>query len=154
MPAFGYMLLLNENVHQYLTVKYDGWLLTFLPNVWRIWFLFYGSFFLATATIVYSIFCPPEVKQYSSAFEMTEAEAKQSLNISHADLIQDRVKWLNDQMPLWMFPYFHAADLNFELPISKRVNQIDHLSAYYIHLWMILDIWHRGVRCTLTSSMP
>ena len=24
MPAFGYILLLNENVHHFLTVKYDG----------------------------------------------------------------------------------------------------------------------------------
>ena len=52
MPAFGYMLLLNDQVHQYLTIKYDGWLLKYLPNVWRIWLLFYGSFFLATATIL------------------------------------------------------------------------------------------------------
>ena len=49
MPAFGYMLLLNDNVHQYLTIKYDGWLLHYLPSVWRIWFLFYGSFLLAAA---------------------------------------------------------------------------------------------------------
>lgn len=27
MPAFGYILLLNENFHQYLTIKYDAWLL-------------------------------------------------------------------------------------------------------------------------------
>ena len=41
MPAFGYILLLNENVHQYLTIKYDGWLLHYLPSVWRVWLLFY-----------------------------------------------------------------------------------------------------------------
>jgi len=34
MPAFGYMLLLNENVHQYITIKYDGWLLHHLPSTW------------------------------------------------------------------------------------------------------------------------
>jgi hypothetical protein len=32
MPAFGYILLLNENIHQYLTIKYDGWLLNYLPS--------------------------------------------------------------------------------------------------------------------------
>jgi len=56
MPAFGYMLLLNENVHAYLTIKYDGWILSYLPNVWRIWLLFYGSFFIAFATILYGWF--------------------------------------------------------------------------------------------------
>jgi hypothetical protein len=30
MPAFGYILLLNEHVHQYLTVKYDGLLLLYV----------------------------------------------------------------------------------------------------------------------------
>jgi hypothetical protein len=69
MPAFGYMLLLNDNVHRYLTIKYDGWLLNYLPSIWRIWFLFYGSFFLAAATIVYSYFCPISIKHYRSPYE-------------------------------------------------------------------------------------
>ena len=80
MPAFGYMLLLNENIHQYLTVKYDGWVFSHLhvASVWRIWMLFYGSFLLALATIVYGYFCPDEVKRYASAFEMADGETKAS----------------------------------------------------------------------------
>src|SRR5262245_55147275 len=72
MPAFGYMLLLNEDVHQYLIIKYDGWLLNYLPSTWRIWLLFYGSFFLAIASILYSICCPREIKLYRSAYEMSD----------------------------------------------------------------------------------
>jgi len=33
MPAFGYMPLLNDNVHQYLTIKYDVWLLRYLNDI-------------------------------------------------------------------------------------------------------------------------
>ena len=76
MPAFGYMLLLNDNVHQYLTIKYDGVLLNYLPNVWRIWLLFYGSFLVALATLLYSYFCPPDVKRYGSPYEKANAEAE------------------------------------------------------------------------------
>jgi hypothetical protein len=84
MPAFGYMLLLNEQVHQYLTIEYDGWLLNYLPDVWRIWLLFYGSFFLAAATILYSAFCPQEVKRYSSAFEMADVEGNHQVTMNQA----------------------------------------------------------------------
>lgn len=74
MPAFGYMLLLNDNVHQYLTIKYDGWLLSYLPSVWRIWLLFYGSFLLALATILYSTFCSPDIKRYETPYAKADAE--------------------------------------------------------------------------------
>lgn len=99
MPALGYMLLLNEQVHQYLTIKYDGWLRHYLPNVWRIWLLFYGSFFLAAATILYSIFCPPEVKRYSSAFEMADGEAKHQYNLNQSALVQREAKRIYEGMP-------------------------------------------------------
>jgi hypothetical protein len=75
MPAFGYMLLLNDNVHQYLTIKYDGWLLNYLPSVWRIWLLFYGSFLLALATVLYGTFCHPDLKRYGTPYEKADAES-------------------------------------------------------------------------------
>src|SRR5882724_1728805 len=149
MPAFGYMLLLNENVHQYLTIKYDGWLLNFLPNVWRIWLLFYGSFFLAAATILYTMFCPPEVKAYQNGYAMAELEAKHYLNMNEAQLIQNRVKWLYDNMPRWMFSYFDSSGLNFKTSLTGFTNPTGYLSQFFIHQWMILDMWHRGLRCGL-----
>lgn len=76
MPAFGYMLLLNDNVHQFLTLKYDGWLLHYLPKVWRIWLLFYGSFLLALATVLYGTFCHPDLKRYSTPYEKADAESE------------------------------------------------------------------------------
>jgi hypothetical protein len=81
MPAFGYMLLLNENVHQYMTIKYDGWLLKYLPSVWRIWFLFYGSFFLSIATILFNYFGHPDFKRYETPYQKSEAESEQVLRM-------------------------------------------------------------------------
>lgn len=147
MPAFGYMLLLNENIHQYLTIKYDGWLLNYLPNVWRIWFLFYGSFFVALATILYSIYCPPEVKDYANAFDMAETEAKHQISLRQAEVVRDRLKRLWDNMPKWMFPYFDLNSINLEGSPYDRADPIGHLANMCLVQWMILDMWHRGLRC-------
>jgi hypothetical protein len=75
MPAFGYLLIISEKVQQYLTVKHDWWLSSF--PLWRVWMLFYGSFFLAAGSILFSLFCKPEIKYYGSAFEMATAERNQ-----------------------------------------------------------------------------
>jgi hypothetical protein len=48
--GLGYIPLLNDNVRQYLMIKVDGWLLQYLPSIWRVWLLFYGTFFLARAS--------------------------------------------------------------------------------------------------------
>lgn len=85
MPAFGYILLLNENVHHFLTVKYDGLLLQYLPALWRIWLLFYGSFALAIGTILYSFFCPQEVKRYQSSFEMADRETDHQVDMGQLE---------------------------------------------------------------------
>lgn len=130
MPAFGYMLLLNQQAHQYLTIKYDGWLLNYLPNVWRIWLLFYGSFFLAAATILYSAFCPQEVKRYMSAFEMADAEAKHQYNLSQSSLVQHEVRKIYLEMAPWMVSYFDMEGMNHEADVSTFANPEAHLSKY------------------------
>ena len=87
MPAFGYMLLLNDKIHQYLTIKYDGRLLDYLPSIWRIELLFYGSFLLAIATIVYAVTCPLEIKRYNSEFDMADAEAEHIQNLGRHSIL-------------------------------------------------------------------
>lgn len=149
MPAFGYMLLLNDNVHQYLTIKFDGRLLEYLPNVWRIWLLFYGSFFLAAATILYSIFWPPEVKRYSSAFEMADGEAKHQYNINQSTLVQDRAKKLYTDMPRWMYSYFDREGINFDANTRSLVEPAAYLSKLLVLQWSIQNMGRRGLRIFL-----
>lgn len=132
MPAFGYMLLLNDQVHQYLTIKYGGWLLKYLPDVWRIWLLFYGSLFLATATILYSAFCPQEIKRYSSAFEMADTEAKHHYNINEASLVQHKVRETYLHMPRWMVSYFDMEGMNHEADVSTFSNPEAYLSKFLL----------------------
>ena len=149
MPAFGYMLLLNEQVHQYLTIEYDGWLLNYLPDVWRIWLLFYGSFFLAAATILYSAFCPQEVKRYSGAFEMADVERKHHVNMNQAALIQHEVRKIYLEMPKWMFPYFDMDGMNHEEDVSTFVNPDAYLSKFLFLQWSIQDMRLRELRIFL-----
>ena len=149
MPAFGYMLLLNEQVHQYLTIKYDGWLLNYLPNVWRIWLLFYGSFFLAAATILYSAFCPQEVKRYMSAFEMADAEAKHQYNLSQSSLVQHEVRKIYLEMAPWMVSYFDMEGMNHEADVSTFANPEAYLSKFFVLQWTIRNMERRGLRIFL-----
>jgi len=75
MPVFGYLLLLNENVHQYLFIQYDhGWPFNYLPSLWRVWMLFYGSFFLAIGSIIFGWKCPVEIKRYPSQYILVDSE--------------------------------------------------------------------------------
>lgn len=149
MPAFGYMLLLNDQVHQYLTIKYDGWILKYLPDVWRIWLLFYGSFFLAAATILYSVFCPREIKDYSSQFEMADTETKHHYNINESSLVQHRARQIYLQMPRWMMSYFDMNGMNHEADVGTFENPEAYLSKFLILQWLIQNMQLRGLRIFL-----
>ncbi|MBB4367761.1 hypothetical protein GGD63_000530 [Bradyrhizobium sp. cir1] len=92
MPAFGYMLLLNDNVHQYITIKYDGWLLHFLPSTWRIWLLFYGSFFLSIATLLFSYFCHPDFKRCATPYQKSESESEHVLRMGGLPGVADELR--------------------------------------------------------------
>ena len=138
MPAFGYILLLNDNVHQYLTIKYDGWLLQYLPSLWRVWLLFYGTFALAIASIIFSRFCPTEIKRYVSAFAMVDAEREHSHHPNRTEEIRRQLRDLYEGMSKWegsIFPYklkLHEPDLGIQWS--------DILSGTLLYRWILADI--------------
>src|SRR5258707_15077077 len=101
MPAFGYILLLNDNVHQYLTIKYDGWLLQYLPSIWRVWLLFYGTFFLAIASLIFSAACPVQIKRYNSAFGMADAERHHTVAQHQEEPARQDLRSRYDGMSKW-----------------------------------------------------
>jgi hypothetical protein len=144
------MLLLNENVHQYLTIKYDGWLLTrlHLPNVWRIWFLFYGSFLLATATIVYSFFCPDEVKRYVSSFEMADEETDHQINLDQYQIVKDLIGRLYATQSSWEKLIGPSKPQELDLPDNTLVaNRRVFLSNFLIHEWTLRNLQRPRLRC-------
>jgi hypothetical protein len=101
------------------------------------------------ATVLYSAFCPQEVKRYSSAFEMAEAEAKHHYNINEASLVQRKAREIYLDMPRWMFPYFDMNNMNHEADVSTFSNPESYLSRFLILQWMIQDMQRRGIRIVL-----
>jgi hypothetical protein len=151
MPAFGYILLLNENAHQYLTIKYDGWLLHYLPSVWRIWFLFYGTFSLALGSILFSVFCPVDIKRYWTAFEMVDAERDHRTGQSQTQRLSQEVKALYAKMSRWEDSIFSLSRLRPDLPnlgvnTAPGLESGDQWGLALIHVWTVNDIRRPAVR--------
>jgi hypothetical protein len=107
MPVFGYLLLLNEHVHAYLTIQFDGdWPFNRLPSIWRIWMLFYGSFFLAMGSILFASFCPVEIKRYPSAFYLVDTERPHLTAHGQTQQIADKLTALYGGMSTWQKSIF------------------------------------------------
>jgi hypothetical protein len=154
MPAFGYLLLLNENVHQYLTIKYDSWLLYFLPSTWRIWFLFYGTFMLAVGSVLFSAFCPIEIKRYWSAFEMVDAERDHHTAQSGTGQLAQQVKSLYSNTSKWENSVFSLPRLlpdepNMGVNTPSGPSSGDQWGLALIHIWTVNDIKHPRLRITV-----
>jgi hypothetical protein len=137
MPAFGYILLLNDNVHQYLTIKYDGWLLSYLPSVWRIWLLFYGSFFLAAGSLLFNFFCPAYVKQYGTAFEMVDRERDHRHHQHQTEATKRERELLCTSLSTVETSIFERLYL---YPLQSNTPSTDALGTMLIHCWSIYDI--------------
>jgi hypothetical protein len=125
MPAFGYILLLNDNVHQYLTIKYDGWLLHYLPSIWRVWLLFYGTFLLSIGSILFSSFC----------LQMADAER---FHIAHQHLVEQlrqRLETIYNGLSKWELSLLPRR-LAFKHP-TLGVTTSDLESTMSIYVWSL-----------------
>lgn len=156
MPAFGYILLLNENVHQYLTIKYDGWLLNYLPSTWRIWLLFYGSFFLAIASILYSLFCPGEIKRYASAFEMADAGSEHHVRMGLFKGVRDAVQSLYKSLSKFERSMLSMPEPDYSpTQLQIRDEMRETMSKLLVHQWIVQNVkrpWLRIVIFVLFSA--
>ncbi len=138
MPAFGYILLLNDNVHQYLTIKYDGWLLNYLPSLWRIWLLFYGTFSLAIGSLIFSASCPVQIKRYESAFKLADAELRHLMHQHQMIQVRDDLRSLYNGMSKWE-QSICPQELRFDHP-TLGITTADIDSAILINLWTAKNI--------------
>jgi len=161
MPAFGYLLLLNDEVQRLLVkIKFDhgwllGWLLQHLPSTWRIWLLFYGTFSLAVGSILFSWLCPPEIKRYSTAFQMVDAE-RQHWTSSFLDQLPQEVKAVYHSMSKWENEIFPLPRLEPDLDNMgfggpTGIQSSDQWGLALIHIWTIKDIKHPKLRILIWS---
>jgi hypothetical protein len=148
MPAFGYILLLNENFHQYLTIKYDGWLLEYLPNVWRIWLLFYGSFLLAIATLLYSYFCPPDVKRYGSPYEKANAETEHVHRMGGMNGVVKEYGEVYDGLTEREDNIYPFRKMEFGNPPADAASQLKRISKCLVQMWLMRNLKRPRLRGT------
>jgi hypothetical protein len=152
MPVFGYLLLLNEHVHTYLTIQYDAdGLGHYLPPTWRVWMLFYGSFLLALGSMLFAWWCPAQIKLYASEFQMADTERPHltAHNLTHQ--IADKIKALYDSMSDWEDSIFEMPRLKPDLDnlgagTSQELQTSDQWGLGLIHIWRVSDIKHPKLR--------
>ena len=152
MPVFGYLLLLNEHVHTYLTIQYDAdGLGHYLPPTWRVWMLFYGSFLLTLGSMLFAWWCPAEIKLYASEFQMADTERPHltAHNLTHQ--IADKLATLYDSMSVWENSIFKMPRLkpkldNLEAGTSQELQTGDQWGLGLIHIWRVSDIKHPKFR--------
>lgn len=149
MPAFGYMLLLNDNVHSYLTIKYDGWLLGYLPSIWRIWLLFYGSFFLAAGTLLYAWYCPVPVKRYAFGFAMADAEWEHHLNLNQLEMILGELRLACARMTPLEKTFWPDLRVGDEDPFWPGMTGKMRASNTLVYIWNVANTSSFKLRVTV-----
>jgi hypothetical protein len=146
MPVFGYLLLLNDTVQQYLTIRYDpAWPFNYLPSLWRVWMFYYGSCFLAVGSMIFASRCPAEIKQYASAFSMADAQRPHYTAHQRTKEIADTLSKLYARMSKWEHSIFEWPRLRPELPnlgagTSPELQTSDQWGLGLIHIWTLNDI--------------
>jgi hypothetical protein len=149
MPVFGYLLLLNEHVHNFLVIQYDaGWPFRYLPSLWRLWLLFYGSFFLAIGALLFSWRCPSEIKRFASPYALVDTERSHlTANLFGQRQIADNLANVYGNMSRWESSLFKLPRLKPELPnlgagTSTELQTGDQWGLGLIHIWSVSDIKH------------
>ena len=165
MPAFGYILLLNEQLQQLLTkIKFDNWLLEHLPpwilnwllkhfpswpSTWRIWFLFFGTSCLAIASILFSLFCPTEIKQYGSAFQMASAERHHIVYQGLIGSLRQTLKSLYAGMSKREASLLRVPVDPDNPTVPSGAPSQDSESSLLIAIWEFMDIRQPKLRTTI-----
>ena len=144
MPVFGYMLLLNDKVHQYLTISFDGALLNYLPSTWRIWLVFYGSFAVAVGSVIYNWRCPGEIKRFDNPMDYVAADTGYHFPPDKFKLVRDVVKDLHAGLPDWQKqqPQIKSFKVVTGIP-GGETEARDILTNSLSHFWemMNLTLW-------------
>jgi hypothetical protein len=74
VPILGYFILFNSDVVEYLRIHTDFCEGRGCGVSWRLYFLYFGCFFVAIGASVYGVFCPTVAKIYQGASNFFEAE--------------------------------------------------------------------------------
>jgi hypothetical protein len=93
IPLIGYAVLFNEYLVHYLELSRQIFGAPsaplpsgIAPHLWRLFFVYFGLCFLAAASVIYQVFCPPEVKLYATATDYISVTLANMGNVALARL--------------------------------------------------------------------
>jgi len=142
IPVLGYMLIFNERIIPYLglTEELLGRQLHSIDPIhvsWRLLFIYFGLCLLALGSILYQIFCPPEIKRHATAVDYTAATREHVGDIVLGRM-ESRLAHEADSMEEFAMIRDHTRD---------RANKYDdksHRDKIYEQYWPdVLDMNYR-----------
>lgn len=149
MPVFGYMLLLNDNVHQYLVIRFDGRLLEYLPTTWRVWLLFYGSFFVAIGALAYAWFCPEMIKSYPNALDAADREAQHQISMGQYDTFLAFLRGTRPLLKGWHKDLLEDVPIASDEPHYRSLTMLQQVSNLLMYQWTVENVSLPAVRVSI-----
>jgi len=111
--------------------------------MWRIYFLYYGSFLLAVGALLFARQCPEDIKNYAAHYKMVDAERDHLVAHNQQHQIANQVKALYADMSEWEKSIFDLPRLDPTLPnlgAGGVVQTSDQWGLGLIHIWSIENL--------------
>lgn len=122
VPVFGYFILFNDNIVQYLQLAFDICPADGCRVDWRIFLIYFGVCFVAVGAAIFSALCPDIVKRYSTSREFFETS---KLFYAH----HHNLRWLLDDVEK-----MRGAAYNDGLDLVTLTNRNAGLGAEHTHM--------------------
>lgn len=74
VPILGYLILLSGRAVDWFTMHGEFCTAGHCDVLWRLQCLYFGGCTFAIAAVIYSLACPPEIKNFSNAVDFSSAE--------------------------------------------------------------------------------
>lgn len=145
IPFIGYLLLFNENIISYISLSTElaGDASKLSATVSRLYYLYFGLTFLGISSILYTFFCPKEIKENVSEYEYSNKEVNVmtharlgTFNKKYQSLLKSGEKYLEE-----LGAYFTSYTNSYKTA-SKSASSVETAVDYgkEIELHAKLDI--------------
>jgi hypothetical protein len=158
IPIVGYLVLLNENVLQYLDLSREVYgvnaqaaaapPISTTHVTWQLLFVYFGLSTVALAATLYALFCPEPVKRYPSSIDMV-AHAMGHTGDSFLDSAESEVK---KESLISLVPLRNRFDERIRASTSPAETK-EALTTYHrdtLHVFFVL-LDHRGRAARLAT---
>lgn len=133
VPILGYLILFNANIIDYLRLHTDFCEGAACSVSWRLYFIYFGCFFISIGASIFGLMCPSVTKKYGGASDFFEAErtyfsSPDNLNYLFKIIEEEKGSPANDPFELKIHIIGKHAALN-----AAHTHAIaDVLGEYYI----------------------